>query len=288
MGQIIRVMSKDGLIKLTAVDLRDAVEYARRVHGTTPVATAALGRTMAAASMMGNGLKDSGDSLTVRVNGGGAAGTVLVVSDSDGNVRGYVQNPSADAPLKENGKLDVGGIVGSDGTLTVIRDMGFGEPVSGSVRLVSGEIAEDLAQYFAESEQVPTACALGVLVDRDRSVLAAGGYIAQLMPGATDEIAEKLEENVKKAGAVTAMLTGGTLTDIAAAVLDGFEPQLLERGSVEYRCYCDRQRVLNALAGVPVHELRDMLAKDGQIEVRCRFCDAVYTFGEEDVDALAQ
>ena len=210
MGRILRAISSDGLVKMTAVELTDEVERARNIHHTLPVVTAALGRTMCAASMMGNALKSEGDSLTVRVNGGGPVGTILVVSDEHGNVRGYAQDPAVDLPLRPDGKLDVGGAVGRDGMLTVIRDMGFGEPVSGSTRLVSGEIAEDLAQYFVESEQIPTACALGVLVDRDQHVLCAGGYIAQLMPGASDDTAAGLEEGVKKAGAVTNQLMNGT------------------------------------------------------------------------------
>lgn len=287
MGRLLRALSGDGFVKMTAVDLRDAVEQARSIHKTLPVATAALGRTLAAASILGSGLKGAGESVTVRLNGGGPLGTVLAVSDEEGFVRGYVQNPEADLPLRPDGKLNVGGAVGTDGMLTVIRDMGFGEPVSGSTALVSGEIAEDFAQYFAESEQVPSAVALGVLVDRDQSVLAAGGYVAQLMPGASEAHAERLEANVRRAGAVTGLLRAGTLEELTERVLEGFEPRFMGSAGVGYRCTCARERVLGALSGVPAEELRRMLREDGKIEVKCRFCGRAYDFGAGDVDALA-
>lgn len=286
MDRIVRAVSGDGAVKITAVELTDAVERARLIHHTLPVVTAALGRTMCAASMMGNALKSEGDSLTVRINGGGPIGTILVVSDEQGYVRGYAQNPEVELPLTPAGKLPVGAAVGTDGMLTVIRDLGFGEPVSGSTALVSGEIAEDFAQYFLESEQVPTACALGVLVGRDQSVVAAGGYIAQLLPGAPEETIDRLERNVNAAGAVTAQLTAGSLEDMVARVLEGFEPELLETDEVGYRCTCRRERVMTALAGIPVDELEDMLREDGKVEVKCRFCDRVYTFTGSDVEEL--
>lgn len=286
MDRIVRAVSGDGAVKITAVELTAAVERARLIHHTLPVVTAALGRTMCAASMMGNALKSEGDSLTVRINGGGPIGTILVVSDEQGYVRGYAQNPEVELPLTPAGKLPVGAAVGTDGMLTVIRDLGFGEPVSGSTALVSGEIAEDFAQYFLESEQVPTACALGVLVGRDQSVVAAGGYIAQLLPGAPEETIDRLERNVNAAGAVTAQLTAGSLEDMVARVLEGFEPELLETDEVGYRCTCRRERVMTALAGIPVDELEDMLREDGKVEVKCRFCDRVYTFTGSDVEEL--
>ncbi len=283
MDRIVRAISRDGFVKITAVELTGAVERARQIHRTLPVVTAALGRTMCAASMIGNSLKSDGDSITVRINGGGPIGTILVVADSLGNVRGYAQNAEVDLPLTPQGKLPVGAAVGRDGMLTVIRDLGFGEPVSGSTQLVSGEIAEDFAQYFIESDQVPTACALGVLVNRDQSVLAAGGYIAQLMPGAPESAIDALEANISAAGPVTAQLTSGTLEEMAGRVLAGFEPQFLETDPVEYRCTCSRERVLSALAGVPEADLQEMIRQDGAIEVKCRFCDKVYTFGEPDI-----
>ena len=284
MDRLLRGISADGKVKITAVTTRDLTERARIIHSTLPVVTAALGRTMAAVSMMGNALKKEGSSITARINGGGPAGTILVTSDEKGNVRGYVQNPQVDLPLKANGKLDVGGAVGTDGMLTVMRDLGSGEPYNGSVELVSGEIAEDFTRYFFESDQVPTACALGVLVDRDQSVIAAGGYIVQLMPGAEDETAEKLERSVQRAGAVTKMLQNGTLEELIYKVLDGFDPIILEEDAVTYKCYCSREKIRNAIAGIDRNELRSMLEEDKSIEVKCQYCGEVYTFTETDFE----
>lgn len=284
MDRLIRAISKDGTVKIVAVTTKEMTEKARLIHKTLPVATAALGRTMAAVSMMGNALKKDGASLTARINGGGPIGTVLVTSDEQGNVRGYVQNPHVDIPLKPNGKLDVGGAVGTDGMLTVIRDLGTGEPYNGSVALVSGEIAEDFTRYFFESDQVPTACALGVLVDRDQSVIAAGGYIVQLMPGADDSAAERLDGSVRRAGAVTAMLTEGSLEELVYKVMDGFEPQLLEEDEIEYKCYCGREKIRNAIAGIGKGELKTMLCEDHKLEVKCQYCGSTYCFTENDFD----
>ena len=284
MNRLLRGISADGKVKITAVTTRDLTERARIIHSTLPVVTAALGRTMAAVSMMGNALKKEGSSITARINGGGPAGTILVTSDEKGNVRGYVQNPQVDLPLKANGKLDVGGAVGTDGMLTVMRDLGSGEPYNGSVELVSGEIAEDFTRYFFESDQVPTACALGVLVDRDQSVIAAGGYIVQLMPGAEDETAEKLERSVQRAGAVTKMLQNGSLEELIYKVLDGFDPIILEEDAVTYKCYCSREKIRNAIAGIDRNELRSMLEEDKSIEVKCQYCGEVYTFTETDFE----
>lgn len=284
MDRLLRGISADGSVKITAVTTKDLTERARRIHSTLPVVTAALGRTMAAVSMMGNALKKEGSSITARINGGGPAGTILVTSDEKGNVRGYVQNPQVDLPLKANGKLDVGGAVGTDGMLTVMRDLGSGEPYNGSVELVSGEIAEDFTRYFFESDQVPTACALGVLVDRDQSVIAAGGYIVQLMPGAEDETAEKLERSVQRAGAVTKMLQNGSLEELIYKVLDGFDPIILEEDAVTYKCYCSRGKIRNAIAGIDRNELRSMLEEDKSIEVKCQYCGEVYTFTKTDFE----
>ena len=282
-----RAIAGDGFIKITAVETTDIVERARQIHTLTPVATAALGRTMSAASILGEALKETDGSVTVRINGGGPLGSVVVVSDSMGNVRGYVQNGEIDLPLKPNGKLDVGGAVGTDGMLTIIRDMNMREPYVGSVQLVSGEIAEDFAAYFVESEQTPSACALGVLVDVDQSVIAAGGYIVQLLPGASDAIAEGLERNIAASGAITSMLSSGmSLEDIINAVLSGYEPKILEQADIEYRCYCSRERVEAALASIGEEELAE-IEKDGKpISVTCQFCDRVYTFDVDEVKRI--
>ena len=204
--QLVRAITKDGMVKATAVSTRLLTERARKIHRTLPVATAALGRTLAAASMLGNALKGEGASVTLQIRGGGPLGNVLVVSDNEGNVRGTVDNPALDIPLRPDGKLDVGTAVGTDGTLTVIRDLNMKEPYVGSVQLLSGEIADDLASYFVESEQIPSACGLGVLVDRDQSVRCAGGYLIQLLPGADEDTIIKVEGGVLAAGTVTGML----------------------------------------------------------------------------------
>ena len=283
MDEIIKAISSDGFVKITAIDSKNLTERARTIHGTFPVVTAALGRALAATSMIGSELKADGASVTVRINGGGPVGTIMAVSDPFGNVRGYAQNPFVDIPRKANGKLDVGGAVGKNGMLTVTQDLRLREPYIGSVELVSGEIAEDFTSYFVKSEQTPTACALGVLVSEKRGVVAAGGYIAQLMPGAGEAHVLALEKNVATAGSVTAILENGAVDDIVARVLGGFAPKILSRDPVEYRCYCSRGRTGDALASLGDAELDDILKKGEPIEVTCQFCDAVYTFEPEEV-----
>lgn len=285
--QLIRAISADGRIKAVAVSTRELTERARQIHQTLPVATAALGRALAAASMMGNALKEEGASLTLQLKGGGPLGTVLAVSDSLGNVRGTVDHPQVDLPLREDGKLNVGAAVGSEGTLTVIRDLGMKEPYVGSVALVGGEVAEDLAAYFVESEQIPTACGLGVLVDRDQSVRAAGGYLIQLLPGAGDDVAEQVESGILLAGSVTDLLDGRDDPEVLLrTVLPGFELEILERATVEYRCYCSRERMERALISLGPDELRDILEEQGEAELTCRFCDRTQTFSREDLIGL--
>jgi molecular chaperone Hsp33 len=276
MDEVIRAVSGDGSIMISAVYTRDLTERARQIHKTLPVTTAALGRTLAAASMIGHTLKDPKASVTLRINGGGPAGTIIAVSDSSGNPRGYVQRPHVDLPKKANGKLDVGGAVGTDGMLTVIRDLNMKEPYIGSVQLVSGEIAEDLTAYFYESEQTMAAVALGVLVDTDQSVLAAGGYIVQLLPGAPEQAAEALERNIAETGAVTAVLLEGGIDALVGRALRGFDPRILQRSPIEYRCYCTRERVLEAVSGIGGEELDDIRTKGEPVEVTCQFCDVIY------------
>ena len=257
--QIVRAISGDGLIKAAAITGRDIVERARNIHKLLPMATAALGRTLMGASMMGDMLKEEKGALTLQIKGGGPLGTILAVSDCEGNVRGYVQNPQADLPLRPDGKLDVGGAVGCEGTLTVIKDLGMKEPYIGSVGLLGGEIAEDLAAYFVESEQIPTACALGVLVDRDQSVRAAGGYIIQLLPGAEEGVIAQVEQGVLSAGPVTALLDRNPDPEaLLRTVLSGFDVELLESSPISYKCYCSRDRVERALISMGVEELEDL------------------------------
>ena len=287
MDQLVRAITSDGLVQAVAVSTKDLTERARNIHTTLPVATAALGRTLAAASMMGNALKVEGASLTLQIKGGGPLGTVLAVSDQFGNVRGYVQQPHVDLPLRPDGKLDVGSAVGAEGTLTVIKDLGMKEPYIGSVALLGGEIAEDLAAYFVESEQIPTACALGVLVDRDQSVKAAGGYIIQLLPGAGEDIITKVEGGVLAAGPVTALLEkNGDPEALLRTVLSDFDVEILESSPVEYRCYCSRERVERALISLGREELEKLLAEQNGCELTCQFCDKVHTFDAQQLRAL--
>ena len=285
--RIVRAISTDGMVQAAAICSRDLTERARQIHKTLPVATAALGRTLAAASMMGNALKSDGASLTLQFKGGGPLGTVLAVSDNEGNVRGYVTNPHVDIPLRKDGKLDVGTAVGHEGTLTVIKDLHMKEPYVGTIDLLGGEIAEDVAGYFVESEQIPTACALGVLVDRDQSVKAAGGYLIQLMPGAAEDTIAKVEGGIMAAGAVSAILEkNDDLEAMLRTVMSDFDLKILETCPVEYRCYCSRERVERALISLGRTELEQMLSEQGGCQLTCQFCDAVYEFTAEDIQRL--
>ena len=285
--QLVRAISKDGLIKVSAVSTRDLTERARQIHRTLPVATAALGRLLAGASMMGNALKEEAASLTLQIKGGGPLGTLLAVSDHLGNVRGTVENPGVDIPLREDGKLDVGTAVGNQGTLTVVRDLRMKEPYVGSVGLLWGEIAEDIALYFVESEQVPTACGLGVLVDRDQSVLAAGGYLVQLLPGAEDETAAQLEASLRAAGPVTELLRQDPDPEaLLRRALPGLELEILEKSPIAYRCDCSRERMERALVSLGREELRAMIDEQGGTELTCRFCDNIQRFSKEELEAL--
>ena len=287
--QLIRAISKDGHIKATAVSTRALTERARQIHKALPVATAALGRTLAAVSMMGNALKEDGASVTLQIKGGGPLGTLLAVSDNQGNVRGTVDNPVVDLPLRPDGKLDVGAAVGHEGTLTVIRDLNMKEPYVGSVGLLGGEIAEDLAAYFVESEQIPTACGLGVLVDRDQSVLAAGGYLIQLLPGAGEDTIAKVEGSLMAAGAVTGLLRDDPDPEaMLRRALSDFDLEILEKSPIEYRCYCSRERMERALISLGAEELQSMIDEQGSADLTCRFCDNVQHFSRADLEAMVR
>ena len=286
--QLIRAMSADGLVKAAVVSTRELTERARQIHRMLPVATAALGRTLAAASMMGNALKENGESVTLQIRGGGPLGTILAVSDNAGNVRGTVDNPAVDLPLRPDGKLDVGGAVGSGGTLTVIKDLNMKEPYVGSVGLLGGEIAEDLAAYFAESEQIPTACGLGVLVDRDQSVLAAGGFLIQLLPGAGERLIAGVERDVLAAGSVTALLREDPDPKaLLGRVLPDFQMEILEESPIAYRCTCSRDRMARALISLGAEELQSIIDEQGSADLTCRFCDSVQHFSREELEAMA-
>lgn len=284
---IVRAMTADGFVKAMAIASTNLVERARNIHKTTPTATAALGRVLTAASMMGNLQKVENGALTLQVKGNGPLSTILATSDAVGNVRGYVRNPSISLLEKYAGKLDVGAAVGTDGMLTVIRDLQMKEPYIGSVALVSGEIADDVTAYFAQSEQTPTACALGVLVDTDQSVKVAGGYLIQLLPGAPEDIISKLEQGIARAGAVTPMLSDGlTPEDILRRVMTDFELDFLETTEVSYKCYCSRERVTSTLIAVGKKDLQEMIDEGKPISIECQFCDTKYQFTPDDLKAL--
>ena len=282
-----RGMTLDGYVKAVAIRSTQTVRRGAEIQKTTPNATAAFGRALTAASMMGNMQKVENGSMTLQIKGGGPIGSIVCVSDPMGNVRGYVTQPNVELVEKYPGKLDVGATVGTDGTLTVIRDLQMKEPYVGSVPLVSGEIGDDVTRYFAQSEQTPTACALGVLVDRDQSVKVAGGYLIQLLPGAPEETIDMVERGIQKAGAVTTMLEQGmTPEDILGVVLGDLGVVFMETTPIEYRCYCSRDRVTAALISLGKKELTEIMEEGKTFPVECQFCDTVYAFTPDDVKEI--
>ena len=281
---LVRGMSMDGLVKVVAIRSTELVRTGAQIHKTTPNATAAFGRALTAASMMGNMQKVENGSMTLQIKGDGPIGNIVCVADPIGNVRGYVYEPNVPLVEKHPGKLDVGSTVGVNGTLTVIRDLQMKEPYVGSIQLVSGEIGDDVTAYFAQSEQTPTACALGVLVDRDMSVKVAGGYLIQLLPGATDETIDKVEEGIRRAGAVTTMLDQGlTPEDILGQVCGDLGVVFMETTEVSYKCYCDRERVTAALISLGKKELTEIAEEGKAFPVECQFCDHIYEFTPQDI-----
>ena len=284
---LVRAMSMDGFVKAVAIRSTELVRRGAQIQDTTPNATAAFGRALTAASMMGNMQKVDNGSMTLQIRGGGPIGTITVVSDPTGNVRGCVTEPHVPLVEKYPGKLDVGATVGTNGTLTVIRDLQMKEPYIGSTELVSGEIGDDVTAYFAQSEQTPTACALGVLVDRDCSVKVAGGYLLQLLPGAPEDVIDRLEAGIQRAGAVTKMLEQGmTPEDILGQVAGDLGMVFLETTEVSYKCYCSRDRVTSALISLGRQELEQIRDEGNTFPVECQFCDTVYRFTPEDIAAL--
>lgn len=289
MDYLVRGMSKDGFVKCVAIRSTETVRRGAEIQGTTPNATAAFGRALTAASMMGNMQKVENGSMTLQIKGGGPIGTIVCVSDAVGNVRGYVTEPKVPLVEKYPGKLDVGATVGTDGTLTVIRDLQMKEPYIGSVALASGEIGDDVTAYFAQSEQTPTACALGVLVDRDQSVKVAGGYLFQLLPDAPEATISALEQGIQKAGAVTPMLDKGmTPEEILQTVCGELGVDILEKQEIAYKCYCSRERVSAALLSLGRGELEEIIAEDKAFPVECQFCDMVYTFTPADIREMLE
>ena len=286
---LVRGMSIDGFVKVVAIRSTQMVRRGAQIHKTAPNATAAFGRALTAASMMGNMQKVENGSMTLQIKGGGPIGSIVCVADSTGNVRGYVYEPNVPLVEKYPGKLDVGATVGTQGTLTVIRDLQMKEPYIGSIELVSGEIGDDVTAYFAQSEQTPTACALGVLVDRDTSVKVAGGYLLQLLPGAPDEIIDRLEAGIQRAGAVTAMLEQGmTPEDILGQVCGDLGVVFMETCEISYKCYCSRDRVTSALISLGRKELTEIMQEGKAFPVECQFCDTTYSFTPADIAQLLE
>ena len=286
MANLVRCITDDGCVMALAVDSTRIVETAQQYLQSSKVCTAALGRMLTAASMMGKMLKGEEDSVTLRINGQGPAGSIIAVSDAAGNCRGYVMDPHVELPLNAKGKLDVGGAIGREGYLSVIKDLGYKEPVVGQVPIVSGEIAEDITSYFAVSEQVPTVCALGVLVNPDLSVAAAGGFIIQLLPTADDGIIDRVEKGLQGLPAVTTMLADGmTPMEILRKALPDFQVEPLGEYDCEYRCNCSRERVERALISAGKEALEEM-AQDEVTEVKCNFCPSVYRFSSEEIIKL--
>ena len=280
MSNLIRGISENGGVVFCGVDSTEIVRTAEKLHTTSATCSAALGRLLTGVSLMGAMLKDDGDSITLRVSGGGPAGVVIACTDAHGNVKGCIDHPLVELPAKENGHLDVGGAVGKDGVLTVIRDNKLQkEPTVGQVPLVSGEIAEDITTYFAISEQVPTVCALGVLVDKDLSVRCAGGFVVQLLPGATDAEIDTLEKNIAAMPSVTEMLRAGkTPKDMMELAMAGFAPQVLDERTVGYQCDCSEERTKGMLLSLGRKELEKLRDEDPDCEVVCHFCHTKYHF----------
>lgn len=286
MGNMIRGISENGGVIFCGVDSTEMVRTMEKIHKTSAVTSAALGRLLTGASLMGIMLKNSKDSITLRVNGGGPAGTVLAVANGMGCVKGYVENPVVEIPLRSDGKLNVGAAVGTDGTLSIVRDLGLKEPYVGQIPLVSGEIAEDITSYYATSEQIPTVCALGVLVNPDLTIACAGGYLLQLLPGATEEEISMLEKNIAEIPSVTNLLQQGkTMQDVMELAMKGFDPQVLDEYDVNYNCDCSEQRVERALISMGKAELEKLAQEEPIVEVNCQFCDKKYHI---DVNKLLQ
>lgn len=291
MDRIIRTITSNGSLMASAVDSSQIVYTAQKLHGLSKTACAALGRLLTGASLMGAMLKIDGASLTLKVNGGGSIGNLVAISDCRGNVRGYADNPRAELPPRPDGKLDVGGLVGSNGRLAVMRDMGTGEPYIGQVGLLSGEIAEDITRYYAQSEQIPTVCALGVLVDKETGeAMLSGGLLLQALPGADDSAIARLEENVKGLESVTTMLAKGiSLEDMCRAALNGFEMEKLDEFQVHYVCNCSKQRFSNALLTLGEKEILSFpLNEEGNAEAVCQYCGRKYYFSREELEELAR
>lgn len=290
MDRIIRCITANGSLMAAAIDSTETVMVAQELHKLTATTSAVLGRALTGASLMGAMLKQEDASITLKLNGGGAVGNVISISDSHGNVRGYVDNPQIELPVRADGKLDVGGAVGTDGRLGVIRDYGTGEPYIGQVELVSGEVAEDLTNYYATSEQIPTVCALGVLTDKNSHLtILAGGLLIQVLPGAYDSDIAKLENNISKIDSMTNMLAKGmTLEEIVALALEGFDVEKLDETSIHYACTCNKDKYSRALITLGEKELISLPLTEGRVETVCPYCCKKYYFTREEILDLAK
>lgn len=284
MGKIVRALSADGSVLCSAIDSTDIVNEIQKIHNTTPVVSAALGRMTTAASIMGAMLKYEGDSLTLRINGGGPCGTMMAVSDYKGNVKSYVANGDVELPLNSIGKLDVGKCVGTDGFLSVVKDMGLKEPYCGQIPLVSGEIAEDITSYYATSEQIPTVCALGVLVDKDWSIKASGGYIVQVLPPVNEKSIDIIENNIRDMKSITEMLEKGmSCEEIVMKALDGLYAEILDEWDAFYKCDCSKERIEKALISMGKKDLESLAQEQDTTEVCCHFCNNKYNFSKDEI-----
>ncbi len=283
-----KAITKDGFFKIAAAVTTETVNAAHTFHQTMPVASAALGRLLTAGLLMADNLKEKDASLTLQMRGDGPLGTLVIVADSQGGVRGYVANPAADLPLKENGKLDVGGGIGR-GTLGVIRDLKLKEPYIGQVPIQTGEIGDDLAYYFMQSEQIPSVVALGVLVDRDYSIKSAGGLLIQVMPGCDEKSLSKLENSIQGMMSVTEMLNHGMSSkDMIEYAMLGFDIEFLEDIEIGYRCNCGRERMERAIVSLGKQEIQEMIEEQGEAEIVCQFCNKAYRFSKEELLDLAE
>ena len=285
MATIYRGMTRDGSARALFIEATDIVERARQIHNTYPTATAALGRTLIAASLIGSLMAEKEDLLTIRFKGDGLGGAIVASSDYMGNVRGFIEHPDADPPLRSDGKLNVGACVGR-GELYVLRDVGGKEPYVGISEIRSGEIAEDIAGYFTESEQIPTLCALGVLIDRDRTVKCAGGVLIQLLPFADEETADRIEVNASKLPGITALMQENTAEQVLDLFLEGIEYDMFDDFDCGYKCVCSREKTDKALISLGAAELTKMIETDGKAELTCSFCDNVYKYSKSDLKSL--
>lgn len=289
MGKLHRVISADGSAFAAVLDAKDIVSEIEKIHESSAVITAALGRLSIAASLMGFMLKGENDSITLRIDADGPSGQLLAVADSMGNVKSCVTNPIVEIPLNNQGKLDVSGAVGKNGTLSVVKDLGMKEPYVGVIPLVSGEIAEDIANYYASSEQIPTVCSLGVLINPDLSVKSAGGFLIQLLPFADEKCIDIIEKNVAQLPPISAMFADGvTPEEIAARLLDGLEPNELDTNNVSYKCDCSRERTERILLSIGASELKQIASEGKNTSVCCHFCGKDYVFTPEEIISLAE